>query len=262
MSRTQRALSCLTHSLYFSTAIAIAAIAAAPASGQSTGGDAPEGWSLGLGAIIEGSVYEAADDRITPIPYIAYDWTRAHVGIDGAYLRSKGSGPLDWRVGVKPRFPGADPEELDGLSDAPRDIALELGGSGRLALGPAYVFAGAWQDVSGSHDGFEGEIAAGIRFRPGDVRIDLQAGGRHRDADLNSWIFLSDSEAALAGDAAYGAEAGWVPFAAAGLSYAFTERVSLHGRVEVEGLADAASDSPLASGDSRARGLVILARRF
>lgn len=262
MSRTQRALSCLTHSLYISTAIAFAAVVAAPASGQSSGREVQEGWNLGLGVIVEGSAYDGVDHRVTPIPYIAYDWSRAHIGIDGAYLRADGSGPLDWRVGVKPRFPGADPEELDGLSDASRDIALELGGSGRFALGPAYISAGAWQDISGSHEGFEGEMAAGIRFRPGEVRIDLQAGGRYRDADLNSWIFLSDSEAALAGDATYGAESDWVPFAAAWLSYAVTDTVSLRARVEVEGLAEAATDSPLASGDSRARGLVILARRF
>lgn len=262
MSRTQSRLTFLTHSLYMSAAIALTFILAAPAEGQDTQTGPETGWSLGFGTIVEGSVYDQADHRITPIPYIAYDWTQAHVGIDRAYIRSAGSGPLDWRLGLKPRFPGAGPEELDGLIDASRDIALELGGSGRLSFGSAYVSAGAWQDISGSHEGFEGEVAGGIRLRPGPVRIDVQAGGRYLDENLNGWIFLSDSEAALAGDATYEVDADWVPFAAASLNYAFTDRVSLRARVEVEGLADAASDSPLASGDTRSRGLIILARRF
>ena len=131
------------------------------------------------------------------------------------------------------------------LNPPDRDYAVELGLEvltdgrwGQLALS-------GFQDVSGTHDGFEVAAEYGYRWHGARWSLEPSMALRYKSASLNDYYWGVRAEEANPALPAYHAGSGLNWSAGARVSYYLTRQVRLAAAVNYERLSPAIADSPL-----------------
>ncbi len=220
------------------------------ANAEITGFGDSEGFTAGLGVVAQWSPYDGADSpSTTPIPYIAYDWENAHLGIDGFSYSFFNSDSLTVSTLLEPRWSFGDPEDSPLFEDIERDTALEAGLEAQVQFGSAYLGGTVLHDISNVHGGFEGIAQAGFGADFGPFELDAAIGSAYRDKDLSLHLYGVKSKEARAGLAAFAPDAAWYPFVQTELFYPIGDSMGAVAFAKYERLDDAAKDSPLISKD-------------
>lgn len=233
-----------------------------PASAQVNGLGSGEGFTAGIGVIANWSPYEGANSpSTTPIPYLAYDWENAHLGVDGFSYDFFNSKTLTVSALLEPRWSFGDPEDSPLFEDIERDTALEAGLEAQLNYGNFYVSGNVLHDISDVHNGFEATVKAGVETEIGPFKIDTRIGYAYRDKGLSQHLYGVRSDEARSGLAAFTPDASWYPFARIEALYPLGEKTAILAFARYEHLNKDTTNSPLVSQNRDATlGLAFLKR--
>ncbi|WP_371395881.1 MipA/OmpV family protein [Fretibacter rubidus] len=250
---------------YFTTTLCAATIlcAAIPAQAQVNGFGDSEGFTIGLGVIADWSPYEGSDSpSTTPIPYLAYDWENAHLGVDGFSYSFFNTDILEVSAVLEPRWSFGDPDNSPLFEDIKRDTALEAGIEAEVSLGGFFVSGNLLHDVSDVHNGFEGSAEAGFEMELGDLQLSTSVGYSYRDKGLSEHLYGVRDDEARAGLTAYAPNAAWYPYVSADAVYPIGDSMGILAFAKYEHLNSDATDSPLISKDRDATFGVAFLKRF
>lgn len=222
-----------------------------------------EGFTLGGGVITEFSPYEGVETPdINPVPYIAFDWENAHIGVDGVTYSFFNTDNLEITVLAEPRWSFADPDESPLFEGIERKTALEVGASAKLALGNLYAEAQFQHDVTDIHNGYEVMAKIGLEQEFGRFAIDIGGGTSFQDKKLNAHLFGVRPEEARADLPEFSPRGSFNYFAETELGYALGDKTMIFGFARYTRLSKRVRISPLVNKKrSATMGLAIL-RRF
>lgn len=236
---------------------------AAPAQAQVNGFGASEGFTVGLGVIADWSPYEGADSpSTTPIPYLAYDWENAHLGVDGFSYSFFNTDTLEISALLEPRWSFGDPEDSPLFEDIERGTALEAGIEAELSLGGFFISGNVLHDVSDVHNGFEGSVEAGLEAELGGFQLGASVGYAYRNKDLSAHLYGVEVDEARTGLDAYAPDSSWYPFVSAEAIYPIGDSMGILAFAKYEHLNSDATDSPLISKDRDATFGIAFLKRF
>ncbi|WP_409433035.1 MipA/OmpV family protein [Litorimonas sp. RW-G-Af-16] len=236
---------------------------ASPAHAQVNGFGESEGFTVGLGVIADWSPYEGADTpSTTPIPYLAYDWENAHLGVDGFSYSFFNTDALELSALVEPRWSFGDPEDSPLFEDIERDTALEAGLEAELDFGGLFIRANILHDISDVHNGFEGSAEAGFAAELGEVQLRTSVGYAYRDKSLSTHLYGVRAEEAREGLGAYTPDASWYPYVSADAIYPISSSMGILAFARYEHLNSDATDSPLITKDRDATFGAAFLKRF
>lgn len=221
-----------------------------------------EGFTAGIGVIADWAPYDGADTpSTTPVPYLAYDWENAHLGVDGFDYSFFKTDQVTLTASIVPRWSFGDPEDSPLFEDIERDTALEAGLGAEISLGHFFVGGSFRQDISNVHTGYEGASEIGIEAEFGKFEVETTIGYVYRDKHLSAHLYGVGSDEARAGLSAYAPNAAWYPNIRAELLYPIGRSMGVLAFAEYEQLGSDAKNSPLVSGDDDTTvGLVFLKR--
>lgn len=219
-----------------------------PAQAQINGFGDSEGFTVGLGVIANWSPYDGADTpSTTPIPYLAYDWENAHLGVDGFHYDFINTDTVTISALIEPRWSFGDPEDSPLFDDIERDTAIEAGIEAEISFGPFYIGGTVLHDISKVHNGFEASADAGIELEMGPFEVGTKVGYAYRDKGLSQHLYGVRTDEARAGLAAYTPNASWYPYIRTEVFYPIGDRMGILGFAQYEHLNSNATDSPLVS---------------
>lgn len=234
-----------------------------PAQAQINGFGDNEGFTVGLGVIADWSPYEGADSpSTTPIPYLAYDWENAHLGVDGFSYSFFNTDALEISALLEPRWSFGDPEDSPLFEDIERDTALEAGLAAELSLGGFFIGGNILHDISDVHNGFEGSAEAGFEAELGDLQLSTSVGYAYRDKGLSTHLYGVRADEAREGLAAYTPNASWYPYVSADAIYPIGDSMGILAFAKYEHLNSDATNSQLISKDRDATFGVAFLKRF
>lgn len=222
-----------------------------------------EGLSAGLAYILDYSAYKGSknpDDTI--LPYLAYDWENAHLGVDGFNYHFFNAEFLEITLLVNPRWSFADPDDSEQFKDIKRSIAIEAGLKATINLGGIYMSSEVLKDISDTHDGYEANIEIGVEFDVGILELNLSAGLTYRDNKLSQHLYGVNENEARAGLPAYLAYSTIHPFVQAELFYTINKSAGIFVFASYERLPDAAQDSPLIDTNYDANIGIVVIKQF
>jgi len=206
-------------------------------------------WIVGL--LVDGnqSPYVGGKDSADLLPYIAYDTDRLHIGIDEISYELIDTGNIELSVMLDPRFASDLPNTalFDGLT---RKDAFEAGFSASYNFGAASANLSLQHDVSGVHDGFAGELSFGYETQLGPVELDLNAGVKLRDANLNNYLYGVSASEVTADRAAFEMDNTINAFAEVTALVPISGNAFLLGEVTYTDLGEA-TNSPLVDRDNK-----------
>lgn len=205
-----------------------------------------EGWLFGLGNISDYSPYEGVDSPDnTFVPYVAYSWENAHLGIEGFTYQFFTQDIIEVSLAIEPRWSFANPDDSVLFADIERDIALEVGLSASMDIGPVFLSAGLLSDISGTHNGFEARLEIGVQADLGAFELTLSTGLIHRDSGLSQHLYGVNETEVRQGLSAYSAPAETHPMAQASVLYTLNNKSAFLLFAGYEKLPSSVLDSPL-----------------
>lgn len=206
-------------------------------------------WSAGLFAFGDFSAYRGVDTDLNILPYLAYDSATLHFAVDDGFAYSFWSNNrgLDVALIASPRWDTVMREGaiFDGLD---RDFALEAGARARISTGTVFAEAQFLHDISGVHQGYELDASIGFAYQINRIGIEMRAGARYRDGNLNHYLFGVSAGEATGDRPSYNPLGSYSGYIGIDASYALAERVTLVGSLSYETLGDM-TDSPLIDQD-------------
>ena len=202
-------------------------------------------WIVGLIVQGDSQIYEGGTDDAILLPYLAYETDRLHIGLDGISYQALDYGDLAVDVTLNARF-GPDFPDTTLFEGLDRDTAFELGFDAQYNFGAAYVGLALAGDISGAHDGYEGQASLGYAFETGALALDVSAGVILRDANLNAYLYGVSAAEATATRAAFDLGDTTNGFASVSAAFALSDQAYLIAEVSYEDLGDA-RNSPLVS---------------
>jgi len=225
-------------------------LVATPAHAQMSGFGDGEGFTVGLGVIADWSPYKGADaPSTTPIPYIAYDWENAHLGVDGFSYNFFITDTLQISALLEPRWSFGDPEDSPLFEDIERDTALEAGIEVAMDLGLFFVGGNILKDISDVHNGFEVSIETGLETEFGGAQFSTLVGYAYRNKDLSAHLYGVRLDEARDGLDAYVPDTSWYPYISADAIYPIGDSMGILAFSKYEHLESGATNSPLITED-------------
>lgn len=206
------------------------------------------GWTLGIGHIFDYSPYTGTKfPDGTTIPYFAYDWENAHLGIDGFNYTFYKKQIIEISLLVEPRWSFTDPEDSLSFTNIERDIALEAGLSAQINTRGFYLSSEFLHDVSGTHKGLEASAEIGFSKDFGPLEWSIGTGIVFRDQALSQHLFGVNDNEVQTGLVAYQAPANSHQYITADVFFSLGESsgIALFGRYEK--LTREITNSPLIS---------------
>lgn len=234
-----------------------------PANAEVNGFGESEGFTGGVAALADFSPYkDAKQPEVNPVPYLAYDWENAHIGIDGFTYTFFNSENLAITVIAEPRWSPGDSDDSPVFEGIDRNAALEAGAEATFTFGPAYLEAQFLHDVTDVYNGHEATAKFGIEQEFGRISIDLGGGVIYRDKKLNDHLFGVRATEARADRLEFTPRGSANLFAEAEAAYAFDKKTMLFGFAKYTRLSERVQASPLVDRDRQfTAGLAVL-RRF
>ncbi|AJD53092.1 outer membrane protein [Thalassospira sp. MBR-102] len=208
-------------------------------------------WQFGAYGQVESNPYRGADSvDLDPLPLLAYDADRLHIGTDGisvtAWQNEFASLDVLGALRMKP-FENGDSEYLRGMKE--RDMAYEAGIGFTSRLWRGEVGAYYLTDLNDAHDGHELDLTYTIPMDLQNVTFDWGGGVRWQSDKLaNYHVGVSGTEV-RSDRAVYDADAAFIPHLDVSVTYPITESIVLLGTGGVELLPDSYTDSPLIDDD-------------
>jgi len=222
-----------------------------------------EGLLLGIGLISDFPAYEGTDSpEILPVPYIAYSWENASLGVEGFAYNFFGTEALELTALVEPRWSFTDPDDSSRFNGIERDTALEAGLAANLNLGNVYIEGRALQDISAVHKGHEGSLKAGFVYGIGDIGFDLGVGATYRSEDLNTHLYGVKSDEVTPTLAQFTPDDSVQPFIEASLAMPISDSMSVIAFGTVEKFSDDIKSSPLVSRSAEGTAGLLVLKRF
>lgn len=227
-----------------------------------------EGLTLGIGNISDWSAYKNSDSpSSTTIPYIAYDWENAHIGVEGFsydfFSKAFGiSNQLSIELSIEPRWTFTDPEDSTQFENIKRDTALEAGVSVTTEFAGLSVTAAYLEDISGVHDGSEASLELGLEIELGSLEAGFSIGYIQRDKSLNLHLYGVKKNEATATVAPFSPNASGFPFIESQWTLPLGKRNALIAFAKYEQLPTSIEKSPLIDQDYNASVGVLVLRRF
>ena len=222
-----------------------------------------DGWLLGLGLISDFPAYEGTDSpEILPVPYIAYSWENATLGVEGFTYNFFGTDTFEVTALIEPRWSFTDPNDSSKFNGIERDTALEAGLAANLNLGNLYLEGRAVQDVSAVHKGREGTLKAGFIHGFGDIGFDLGVGATYRNDDLNLHLYGVKSDEVTPTLAQFTPDDSVQPFIEGSLAMPISDSISVIAFGKVEKFSDDIKSSPLVSRSAEGTAGVLFLKRF
>lgn len=217
-------------------------------------------WIVGL--LVDGgqSPYVGGETSAKLWPYVAYETDRLHIGIDEISYDLISNDTLDVSLMIAPRFSPdfADTALFDGLD---RDDAVEAGFKATYDFGATYAAVSMQGDVSGAHDGYSGKISIGYEAELGGFGIDLSAGVKLKDVNLNNYLYGVHADEATTDRPAFEMDNSINAFADITAILPLSQNVVLVGEVSYTDLGEA-SDSPLVDRNNKTDVLIGVAYQF
>lgn len=205
-----------------------------------------KGWLVGIANISDYSPYEGIESPDnTFVPYVAYSWENAHIGVEGFKYQFYTQDTVEVSLAIEPRWSFANPDDSVLFTDIERDIALEMGLSASMDIGPIYVSGGFLKDISGTHNGFEASLELGMQAEIGPIEVSLSAGLLHRNRSLSQHLYGVNESEAREGLNAYSADAETHPQVRAEVFYTMGKRSAFLLFANYEKLSSSAIESPL-----------------
>jgi MipA family protein len=259
-----------------SAAAVTAAFLLAPADVHAQEPATDDDWTvvLGAGAIYAPDYEGSKDNEVLPFPYLAVGYK------DIAYLRGPEIGvniirvePADdMKISLGPlaRYRRDRSEKrnraLAGLGKV--DMAIEVGGTARLDVGPAWVELSLVKDVAGGHEGVVGTASSGVDFDLSD-KLSLSLSATTSWADnkyMRTYFGVTPAQAARSRLPVYAAGKGIKDAGAnIGLQYRLTDHWMIAATGGYTRLLDDAKDAPLVrlrGSSDQWQGGVFVAYRF
>lgn len=223
-------------------------------------------WTLGLANISTQEVYYGQADKNFVFPMIAYQEGRYSVGVEGASYQLSGddNSPVAFfaALGISgDSYDSDDATILQGMKT--RHDGVDLGVGAEIDLGMASLSASVVQDVSGSHDGQQLDIALDTTIPIHRYLVlipELALEGRSKDY-VDYYFGVKDSEA-TALRAAYKGKDTVNTSASLGLVIPITQQWKIINKLSFTKLGEGISDSPLIKRDEVVSGLVMTTYTF
>lgn len=228
----------------------------------------PPRWGIGLGAIVNDSLYAGEGSRVTPIPLLNYNGERLSVDIRGVSWKLMQSDAFELSALGKPRFDGFDVKDLgreelarNGIDasllenrDLGFDIGLGMKWSGRAGEVELELLADA-TDTSG---GQEASIQYGYPIELGGGRLTPNVSVTWQSKDMADYYYGTLDTEVARGVVDY--KPGALTLPAIGVSYfrPIGEKWSLIAFAKYTGLPDEIQDSPLIELDTEGKASVFL----
>lgn len=233
------------------------------AQAEFTGPGENEGLTLGAGLLVDYSAYEGADDlEWNPVPYIAYDWENAHIGVDGIDYTFFNHDNLEVTVLAEPRWSFTDPDDSPLFEGIERKTTIEAGAIAKVKAGSLYASAQIKHDVLDIHNGYEARGAIGVSAEWGRVEFGLSGGVAYRDEKLNDYMYGVRADEASATLAQFSTGDTFEPFAQAEVTYMVDRKTALFGFANARKLSDEVKASPLVGRGYESAGGIAILRRF
>jgi outer membrane protein len=206
-------------------------------------------WIIGILADGSQSPFVGGEDDAQLLPYLAYETDRLHIGIDEISYALIDTQNLELSVMLDPRYASDLPDTVlfDGLT---RDDAFEAGISASYSFGAASANLSLQHDVSGVHNGLAGAFSLSYEVELGSIELDLNAGVKLQDADLNNYLYGVSAADVTADRAAFEMDNTINAFAEVTALMPISENAFLLGEVTYTDLGKAA-DSPLVDRDQK-----------
>lgn len=223
----------------------------------------PGGWSAGLLAIGRDVPYRGADSTLTVVPALQYEGERAYLrGLRFGWRLAGGErGGID--LVAQARMDGYKASDSDFFAGmATRQRSLDIGLAGRLRPGVGELDASLVTDALSRHRGQAAFVGWGYPWRRGPLLLRPELGLRWWSADLVDYYAGVRPEEALPGRPAWRGRDALIGEAALSAVLALDAHWALFGRVGIERLPSAISDSPLIDDDTAVIGLLGVTYRF
>lgn len=233
------------------------------AQAEFTGFGDSEGMTVGVAALADFSPYkDAKQPEVNPVPYVAYDWDNAHIGVDGVTYTFFNSEHFDLTIMAEPRFSPGDVDDTPVFEGIDRNLALDAGAEATVKFGPVYLEGQFLHDVTDVYNGYEATAKLGLEQEFGQMSIDIGGGVIYRDKNLNDHLFGVRAEEVRADRAAFAPRGAANLFAEAELAYAFDQKTMVFGFAKYTRLSDRVQASPLVSRNRQITGGLAVLRRF
>jgi outer membrane protein len=222
----------------------------------------PEGWSVGVGAIVSDRGYVGEDRRVVPIPFVSYEGERFFIRGPGVGMRLVDRDAFDLELVARARFDGFDAEDLDiaGLED--RDDGVDLGLVATFSGDFGEWEASAVGDVAGASDGQELKLKYGYPIRGKRIVITPNVSLRWWSENLADYYFGTRDAEVARGLPAYAPGDALVPEIGVSAVAPLSRQWVAFGQAGYQRWPDAIRDSPLIERSGGSSVILGIAYRF
>ena len=208
----------------------------------------PQGFEIGVGAIVSTAPFIGEAVEATPIPFIAYTGENFSVGANGIEANVFEFGQVTVSGVVRPRFSELDDPDAPELASINRSITGDVGVSLSYGLAPRTKLNVEFlQEFTGEHGGQEVSfgLSYDIAFRP--VRLTASVGGVWQSASLTEYLYGVLADETTASLSAFSPGSAVSPTASLRLGYDITPKIGFFGLATATILPDAIQESPIVS---------------
>jgi outer membrane protein len=240
-------------------AVAMVAGAVVPATAQ----DAPEGWSVGIGALSTSSPYVGEDVQTRVLPSLTYRNGPFSIGATGLSYSVLDQGNARFDLVLAPRFSTLDDPDSPALDGIDRDFTLDAGLRYTLSLPSGTgLRASLLQEITGEHEGQEFDLRATQSLGSFGVPVSFYAGASWRSAGLSDYLYGVFPSEAAPGRPAYSTGDTITPYIGVSGFIPLSENWAVIGRMQADFLGGDITDSPIVEDDTVISATVGVGFRF
>ena len=226
----------------------LSAAAVMATSVAASGQGRPQGFEIGVGAIVSTAPFVGEAVEATPIPFIAYTGENFSIGANGLEAKAFELNRFSISGVVRPRFSELDDPDAPELASINRSITADVGVSLAYQLAPRTEFTVEFlQEFTGEHDGQEVSFALSydIAFRP--VRLTASVGGVWQSGNLTEYLYGVLGDETTASLSAFAPGSAVSPTASLRIGYDITPKIGFFGLATATILPDSIQESPIVS---------------
>lgn len=232
---------------------AVSAVFAAPLVAQ----EAPQGFSIGIGATFGEGPYIGHQDAATALPILRYQGNGFRVGTDGASLDLIRSSELTIETILLPRFTSLNDPDAPEMAGIDRNITGDLGL--RLTYGITRSLdleATVLQEITGEHDGQEVILGFQQGIELANLPVNLGAGVSWKSQELTNYMYGVGLSEATGARPAYDTDSSLTPYLSISSGVPLARDVLLTGSIKAEFYESKVESSPIVDSGTNVTGFL------
>ena len=239
-----------------------------PSEDPETDDGPPQGWALGVGAIVQNAAYAGEGTRVQPVPLISYEGEHFFFRGITAGWQLLDNETFELAAIAQFRFDGFEIKELgrrelaaNGLDSRlleDRDDSLDAGISASWSGSAGELELELLADVSGKSKGQEFSLQYGYPLDFGSTVITPNIGVTYLSKDMANYYYGTLDSEVRRGVIDYKPGAATLPYVGVNVMHSFADNWTFLALLEYSALPNKITDSPLLERDSKGAAEIII----